>query len=64
MEWIKIEDQLPKEGQRVIYYFKETGVARGKYTQVEVFYGDDGWLSDDVTDWQPDEGQPLPESPP
>ena len=71
MEWIKIEDHLPKEGQMVIYYFKETGVARGNYTQeafgggiMEVFYGDDGWLTDDVTHWQPDEGQPLPESPP
>lgn len=67
-KWISIKDRLPKEEQRVIYWFKETGVARGRFTQcafpgekMDTFYGDDGWLSDDVTHWMPDEGGELPE---
>lgn len=70
MTWINIDDQLPKEGQKVIYYFEKTGVDRGYFTQyffkeggkINTFYGN-GWLSDDVTHWMPDEGQALPEPP-
>lgn len=70
MDWISIDDKLPEEGQAVIYWFKETGVSRGKYTSkafgngiMDVFYGANGWLGDDVEFWMPDEGQPLPEPP-
>ena len=35
-EWIKIADKLPKEGQKVIYYFEYTGVGVGKFEQVDV----------------------------
>ena len=70
MNWIKTEDQLPEIGQKVIYFFKWTGVHRGIYkkwkfnglpTEFNCFYGKDGWLCDDVTHWMPDEGQKLPD---
>ena len=67
MDWIKVTDKLPEEGQRVFYYFKKVGVHRGHYYTSEpygsTFYGPNGWLTDDVTHWMPDEGQPLPEPP-
>jgi hypothetical protein len=71
LNWISINDRLPEEGQAVIYWFQETGVARGKFTQhyafldrkMNTFHGASGFLSDDVTHWQSDEGQPLPEPP-
>ena len=59
MKWIKIEDELPKEEQRVIYYFKGTGIGLGYYSgkvwpdKSNCFYGADGWLTDDVTHWMP-----------
>lgn len=68
MEWIKIEDQLPKDGQKVIYYFDLTGISVGFYERVEYpkeftgstepvygnqFGGKDGFLTDDVTHWMP-----------
>lgn len=31
--WIEIKDQLPDEGQDIIYYFDICGVNRGKFTQ-------------------------------
>ena len=62
MKWIKIEDQLPKEDQCVIYYFKETGVACGRYKKTsgggDMFFGKCGFLTDDVTYWMP-----MPEPP-
>ena len=69
MEWIKIEDQAPKDGQRVIVYFNMTGIDIMRYHDLEgtedrkmgknLFTGDRGFLTDDVTHWRP-----LPESPP
>ena len=59
--WVKVEDKLPKEGQRVIYYFKETGISCGRYMKTEsgdFFCGPAGWLTDDVTHWMP-----LPDAP-
>ena len=56
MKWIDIREQKPKEGQRVIYYFRHTGVSSGRYTHTEdghCFYGLEGWLTDDVTHWMP-----------
>ena len=67
--WIKIKDQKPKEGQRVIYYFEITGVGRGYYTrhafediEMDCFIGN-GWLCDDVTHWMADDGGELPGAP-
>lgn len=73
--WIKIEDQKPEEGQKVFYYFEYTGVNRGKYSRVDIsegcgegafadcFYGEKGFLGDDVTHWMPDDGGDLPQQP-
>jgi hypothetical protein len=67
MNWIKVEDSLPEEGQKVIYWFKHTGRARGKFTMTEhgaCFYGKGGWLTDDVTHWMPDDGREILPKPP
>ena len=56
MDWINIKDKLPEEGQKVIYYFKETGISIGYYSckgGCDCFYSHDGWLCDDVTHWMP-----------
>jgi len=61
MKWISVKDKLPNEEQRVIYYFKHTGINVGKYMSTiygPCFYGETGWLTDDVTHWMP-----LPEIP-
>lgn len=72
MDWIKVSDKVPEEGQRVIYYFEHTGISIGKYKKTmiadeetgevwdyfDTFHGHDGFLSDDVTHWMP-----LPEAP-
>lgn len=57
MDWININDRKPKEWQKVIYYFKPLGTFFGEYTKGEngedIFFGDHGWLTNDVTDWMP-----------
>jgi hypothetical protein len=67
MEWISVDDALPQENQRVIYYFEHTGISIGTYNQVEYpeevagksgiygncFSGSGGYLVDDVTHWMP-----------
>lgn len=72
MDWISVEDDLPKENQDVIYYFRHTGIHMGRFNRVEypaefvgekgvfgnAFFGRDGFLVDDVTHWMP-----LPEPP-
>jgi len=70
MNWIKVSDELPKENQRVIYYFEPLGIFRGKYKTVnsiignfDLFYSNRGWLYGDVTHWMPDLGQELPDPP-
>ena len=63
-----MSDQKPAEGQNVYYFFKHVGVHKGKYSRQELdaslfgagvmadcFYGDMGWLCDDVTHWMPRE---------
>lgn len=70
-EWISVEDRLPDDGQKVFYYFEPVDVHAGRFSQyVEngykhaLFGGAGGFLTDDVTHWQPREsGQPLPEPP-
>ena len=66
MTWIRIEDKLPEENQRVLYYFEGTGIDIGRFTQnafpsvgkMNTFVSSGGWLTDDVTHWQP-----LPDKP-
>ena len=68
MKWIKIEDQLPKEGQRVITYHDMTGIDIMKYHCLDgtkdeefgknMFHCCTGFLTDDVTNWMP-----LPDKP-
>ena len=60
MTWIKIDDKLPEEGQRVIYYFEKTGIDIGRFSQEFIqpmkgntFHGHGGWLTDDVSHWMP-----------
>jgi hypothetical protein len=76
--WIEITNKKPKHKQPVFYYFKYTGVHAGYYKETEIpeeafnqkgifmdcFYGDSGFLCDDVTHWMPrEEGDKLPEKP-
>lgn len=56
-DWIKIDDKLPEEGQKVVYYFKKTGVDAGYFSNTKYnglcFHGNNGWLCGNVTHWQP-----------
>lgn len=71
MTWTKTKDKLPKEGQKVIYYFKWVGVHRGEFTKFKIgplpeldcFHGEYGWLCADVTHWMPDRDGDLPDPP-
>lgn len=73
MQWKSIKDELPTEGQKVIYYFKYTGIDCGTFHRVQYpsdfigcempvwgnqFRSKNGVLTDDVTHWMP-----LPEKP-
>lgn len=64
--WKRIKDELPSEKRYLFYYFEITGVGFGMYERVPYpkeftktektiygnsFYGNDGWLIDDVTHW-------------
>jgi hypothetical protein len=71
-EWIRVDERLPEEGQAVLYYFSMVGRHRGHFTRwtdpdgytYNVFHGKEGFLSDDVTHWMPDDGQiTFPERP-
>ncbi len=75
--WNKIEDKIPEINQEVWYFFDVTGVHRGQYYGVmedpeepgkfwsgmHEFGGEYGWLTGDVTHWQPYTGQEKPEAP-
>lgn len=70
MDWIKIEDQVPEDGQVVITYFEELNnkIEISTYKNLvgtedemfghNMFYNKSGWLTDDVTHWMP-----LPDPP-
>ncbi len=60
--WLKVNDVLPFEGQEVEYYFDILGSFEGKFKHSwdaeleynwECFYGNGGYLCDDVTHWRP-----------
>ena len=67
MDWIKVDEKLPKLNQDVYYYFDIVGVHQGKYFGEceigSVFGGDHGVLSGDVTHWQPYAEQERPKRP-
>ncbi len=59
-KWIKVKDKVPKDGQKVIYYFEYTGISVGRYEKIKgkdakygtnCFYSKRGFLTDDVTHW-------------
>lgn len=56
--WISVEDRLPEKEIYILYYFDVTGVGLGKFDGLNTFYSCMGWLTGDVTHWQP-----LPEPP-
>lgn len=71
-EWIKLIDQRPEEGQKVIYFFQWVGVSHGLFTNfiigplppIPCFSSNIGWLGSGVTHWMPDREGDLPSSPP
>lgn len=80
MDWIKITDRRPLDGQKVWYYFDVCGVNAGYYELAttaslpngntvpippsDVFYGEKGFLCDDVTHWLPREDGDIKPDPP
>ena len=70
MDWIKIEDQVPEDGQLVLTYFEvlNNKIEISTYKNLvgtdreifghNLFYNKSGFLTDDVTHWMP-----LPDPP-
>ena len=64
--WIPVTERYPEEEQKVLYYFKETGISQGTFwisdtpgfEGMRCFGGWDGYLCEDVTHWMP-----LPKAP-
>ena len=67
MKWIKVEKRVPQKDENCWYYFELLGMFRGQYGGVlvdehgkempgyHIFYNDEGFLTDDVTHWHPDQ---------
>ena len=58
INWIKVADEIPEEGKRLLYFFEGTGVWVGFYYGRDVYYPDSndhifgseaGFLTGDVT---------------
>ena len=58
INWIKIEDEIPEEGRRLLYFFEGTGVWVGFYYGIDeeycsetghIFGSNVGFLTGDVT---------------
>jgi hypothetical protein len=68
-EWISMEDETPRQGERVWYYFSPDPefviLERGTYDYWEedgkypchTFGSGRGWLTNDVTHWRSDRGE-------
>lgn len=71
-KWIKTNDRLPEQGEKVWYYFEPVGVNRGHFKtetmknvgDFQCFGGKKGWLCDDVTHWMPRNDNDLKPIPP
>lgn len=66
-DWIKYDyndpNTKPEKGHPLYYYFDYVGVHLGQYYGEWTFASPNGFLTGDVTHWQYDEGQPVPEKP-
>ena len=60
VNWIKIEDQIPEQGRRLLYFFEGTGVWTGFYygrdedypdSNNHIFGSNAGFLTGDATHW-------------
>ena len=60
VNWIKIEDQIPEQGRRLLYFFEGTGVWTGFYygrdedytdSNNHIFVSNAGFLTGDATHW-------------
>ena len=60
IDWIKIEDEVPEKGRRLLYFFEGTGAWLGFYYGLDeeycsktghVFGSQHGFLTGDVTHW-------------
>ena len=60
INWIKIENKIPEEGKRLLYFFEGTGVWTGFYYGIDEEYCSEtghifgcqaGFLTGDVTHW-------------
>ena len=60
INWIRIEEEIPEEGKRLLYFFEGTGVWVGFYygrdedypcSNNHVFASNAGFLTGDVTHW-------------
>lgn len=72
--WVHVEEAMPKEGEKVWYYFEPVGRHRGtfdgyyvdddgkEWKNMHMFSCDYGFLTGDVTHWHPDQDE-LPEVP-
>jgi hypothetical protein len=69
--WIKTSEQLPNEGENVIFFFKWTGVHRGVFTYFKIgplppipcFSIDNQWYTG-ISHWIKDRKGKLPNPPP
>ena len=74
MEWINVNERLPKVGEPCWYFFELLGSHRGFYDGLyvdddgterpgmSIFYNDYGFLTGDVTHWHPDQEE-VPSDP-
>ena len=47
LNWIKIEDEIPEEGRRLLYFFECTGVSLGFYFGRDKHRTSLYWFNDD-----------------
>ncbi len=74
MNWINVEERLPKVGEKCWYFFDIVGAHRGwyeglyvdedgrEYKDMHIFACEYGFLTGDVTHWHPDQ-EDKPEYP-
>lgn len=56
MEWIKLKDQMPKEGQEIVVLFEYKGYDGNELLETDIrpcigkYYKDDDWLDGTTTE--------------